>query len=320
MPAPLRLRAHQHRGSRWFPGIDQTTRFATYVAERGGRTTEFAVAFGVASLADLADARRTPLMLSVETVKEQSPDALAISELKAGPDGAITAKLYGSQPAFGTAVNGLPLRHYQAEIHMGNDRELFGDTEGGLPLYEGRMIDQFDHRAKAYRSGRGRAAVWEPLPFGSPDKAIVPQWRVPPPNVPQKAGDRVDQYRVGFGDVARPTTNGLIRGGAASARGHLRAHRADHHDSSEDEWRYLLFLRSPTRSRHGLPDPRRGHPARDVSILDGIADALPSYEGDSPVVGRLAAARPPPHVHLPGDDRLLERDVGARVVRARARR
>ena len=58
---------------------------------------------------------------------------------------------------------------------MGNDRDRFSDDSTGLPLYEGRMIDQFDHRAKAFRSGRGRGAIWQPLPFGDLEKGIVPQ-------------------------------------------------------------------------------------------------------------------------------------------------
>jgi hypothetical protein len=87
---------------------------------------------------------------------------------------------------------------------MGNDRDLFGDYADGLALYEGRMIDQYDHRAKAWRSGRGRAAVWKALRFGTPDKVIAPQWRVPRRNIPRKLGDRTDLYRIGFGDVTAP--------------------------------------------------------------------------------------------------------------------
>ena len=34
-----------------------------------------------------------------------------------------------------------------------------------VPLYEGRMVQQFDHAAKAYVSGEGRGAKWEDLGF-----------------------------------------------------------------------------------------------------------------------------------------------------------
>ena len=67
------------------------------------------------------------------------------------------------------------------------------------------MIDQYDYRAKGYRSGRARAAVWADLPFGSSEKSIQPQWYVPRDKIPQQARKRIDRYRVGFCDVASPT-------------------------------------------------------------------------------------------------------------------
>lgn len=87
---------------------------------------------------------------------------------------------------------------------MGNDRGLFTNDPAGLPVYEGRMIDHFDHRAKTYQSGHGNSAVWIEREFGDPAKAIVPQWRVLRENIPRKLGNRCDQFRIGFGDVANP--------------------------------------------------------------------------------------------------------------------
>jgi hypothetical protein len=109
-------------------------------------------------------------------------------------------------PRFGEEIEGLPHRHYQTDVHMGNDRDLFVDglSEDGLPVFEGRMVDQFDYRAKAYVSGRGRAARWDDLRFGTPEKRVVPQWRVPEDKVPTKLGDRPKRYRVGWNDVASP--------------------------------------------------------------------------------------------------------------------
>jgi hypothetical protein len=67
------------------------------------------------------------------------------------------------------------------------------------------MVDQFDYRAKGYRSGRGRAAVWEDLPFGSGAKSIQPQWYVAADKIPNKCLDRISRYRIGFCDVGSPT-------------------------------------------------------------------------------------------------------------------
>jgi hypothetical protein len=43
-----------------------------------------------------------------------------------------------------------------------------------VPLYEGRLIHQFDHAAKAYVTGEGRGAKWRDLEFGA--KALVPHF------------------------------------------------------------------------------------------------------------------------------------------------
>lgn len=43
-----------------------------------------------------------------------------------------------------------------------------------LPLYEGRMIGQFDFSEKGWVRGKGRTAIWEPIDFR--DKVICPQY------------------------------------------------------------------------------------------------------------------------------------------------
>ena len=45
-----------------------------------------------------------------------------------------------------------------------------------FPLYEGRMVHQYDHAAKAYQSGEGRGAKWADLEFG--EKLLVPHFYV----------------------------------------------------------------------------------------------------------------------------------------------
>jgi hypothetical protein len=114
--------------------------------------------------------------------------------------------MYAAQPKFGEKVPGQPHRHYMTEIHMGSDRELLASDGEGLPVYEGRMIDCYDYRAKGYAAGRGRASEWLELPFDSLDKAVVPQWRIHSKNLPAKLRARVESFRVGFCDVVNPET------------------------------------------------------------------------------------------------------------------
>lgn len=190
----------------WFKSVDSRQKFCLYLTKLEDLTTEFRVAFNLKNAAELQEAvNKTALRLPVSLIREFSPDALAIMELGNQETIDLSRKLYVTWPRFGNASVGPPLRSYMAEIHMGNDRDLFTEDPSGIPLYEGRMVDAFDHRAKGYRSGRGRTAVWADLTFEDRGKAIQPQWRILENDIPRKVRDRYTQYRVGFCDVTSPT-------------------------------------------------------------------------------------------------------------------
>ncbi|MDW9959467.1 N-6 DNA methylase [Sinorhizobium meliloti] len=201
----LTLVGFENTGGIWFE-TDTRLKFCLYVAVPGGRTESFSAAFGVNSHEKLASLKEgLPIEIPVALVREFSPEAQAVAEVAHRSDIEIARKLYTRYPRFGEVVDGLPTRQYAAELHMGNDRDDFEGSARGLPVFEGRMVEAFDYRAKAYVSGRGRAAVWRPLPFGAEGKEILPQWRIAQDAIPQKIGDRWTRYRLGFCDVASPT-------------------------------------------------------------------------------------------------------------------
>ncbi len=195
-----------HNGHRaWFKGVHGSQKFCLYVAKLSGETTVFRAAFDLKDPAELQEAvSRTSVLLPISLVKEFSPDALAIMELADQTTINVSRKLYEAWPRFGDTTGGPPFRRYMREVDMGNDRNLFTEDPAGVPLYEGRMVDAFDHRAKGYRSGRGRTAIWEDLPFGNPDKAVRPQWRILPVNLPDKVRGRTSKYRLAYSKVTGP--------------------------------------------------------------------------------------------------------------------
>jgi hypothetical protein len=194
----------------WFD-IDSRAKFCLYTASPNAHTDDFPAAFGINTVEKLlALQRKLPFDIPVSLVKEFSPEALAIAEVAHPHDIAISRKLYARYQKFGADVPGLARREYMREIDMGNDREDFEDDPSGLPVYEGRMVEAFDHRAKAYVSGRGRQAVWRELLFGAIDKAIIPQWRLPHSKVPLKLADRYICYRVCFCDVGGVTNSRFL--------------------------------------------------------------------------------------------------------------
>ena len=281
----------------WFPGIHRDTSFCLYVARRGGRTNEFKAAFELRSSADLTRALGgETTTLTVASIREQSPDALAIPEVTNADNAALVVRMTKRWPLLGDESAGPPVRRFlQAELNLGNDRDLFGDFSDGLPVYEGRMVDQFDHRAKAYRSGRGRSAVWEPMLFVNPDKAIIPQWRLPPDRIPSKLGDRIWRYRVSWCDVTgarneRSLIAALIPPGVICGHSLPTMVFPTGFECAYMPWLAVAnsfcldFLARPRVALHMA-----------MTILDGLP--FPRLPVDHPVAERLGKLALPAHLH-----------------------
>jgi hypothetical protein len=271
----------------WFRGIDSRAKFCIYSAKKGGTTESFRAAFNIRSEVQLADVRSgNVLTIPVAMVAEFSPDALAIMELGCQLDIDIAQKMYRRWPKFGDASAGEPQRTYMAEVHMGNDRELFGADPSGLPLYEGRMVDQFDYRAKGYRSGRGRAAVWEDLRFGDPEKSIQPQWYVPRERLPDKLGDRVDRYRIGFCDVASPTNERTLVA-CLIPPGSVCGHKVPTITFDPGfEWAYAIWLAVANSFTMDFLARKKVSLAMSYTLLDSLP--FPRLLIDDPITRRLA--------------------------------
>jgi hypothetical protein len=135
----------------------------------------------------------------------------------------ICEKIYADHPLLGDKVEGGWNVEFGTEFHMTNDSKLFPprpewekkgyrpddygrwigpDGDVALPLYEGRMIGQFDFSEKGWVSGKGRTAKWREIPFDQ--KAIEPQYLMAQSTYlgSEKA---VRGYKVGFMDVTSAT-------------------------------------------------------------------------------------------------------------------
>jgi hypothetical protein len=190
----------------WFKGIDSRMKFCLYAARNRGATSEFRGGFSIRSVRDLGQrVAERALTIPVELVREFSPEAVAIMEFSSQADIDIARRMYAKWPKFGDETAGPPHREYMRELDMGNDRRLFTGDRSGIPLYEGRMVSQYDHRTKGYRDGRGRAAEWADLEFSDPAKSVQSQWYINTGSIPEKCVERVRRYRIGFCDVASPT-------------------------------------------------------------------------------------------------------------------
>lgn len=261
----------ENKGSVFFPGVHPQTWFALYAVQRGGRTEKLRVTFGVDSIEKVARALADAMELDADATRQLAPETYAIPDLRNLAELTVSRKMYSACPNFGDTTLGPPVRHYSRELDMGNDRELFTTDPAGLPVYEGRMIDHFDHRAKTYESGHGNSAVWIEREFGSPVKAIVPQWRVLRENIPSKLGDRCDRFRVGFGDVANPRNersfiSTLIPAGVICGHTVPTFVFAPPH-----EWAYLPWLAvANTFAMDALARRKLSSPHMTLTVLDGL--------------------------------------------------
>ncbi len=111
--------------------------------------------------------------------------------------------------------------HYAREFDMTQDSRIFtprkNSLEAGytkddfeiwhcsgkpalLPLYEGKLIDQFDFAQKAYAGGRGLRSKWLPVPYSN--KIIEPQYLIQK-EIYDSWPRAVKSYKIGFQSIAR---------------------------------------------------------------------------------------------------------------------
>jgi hypothetical protein len=174
--------------------IDSRFKFAVTIAAKGGRTEALQAAFMRHDLDDWAEAKGA-LAYPAERVQRFSPKSLSVLEIRSERDLEVLTTIYANSVLLGDdGPDGWGIK-YATEFHMTNDSKLFiprekaeaegyrpdpygrwigPDGEVLLPLYEGRMIGQFDFSKKGWVSGKGRSAVWRDIPWEQ--KVIEPQF------------------------------------------------------------------------------------------------------------------------------------------------
>lgn len=174
--------------------IDSRFKFAVTIATKGSRTEALQAAFMRHALEDWAEARGA-LLMPAERIHAFSPKSLSIVEIPHEQDLDVLTRIYENSVLLGDIADAGWSARCTREFHMTDDSKLFvprekaeaagytpdvygrwvgADGEMLLPLYEGRMIGQFDFSKKGWVSGKGRAAVWRDIPWER--KVIEPQF------------------------------------------------------------------------------------------------------------------------------------------------
>lgn len=185
--------------------IHRSFKFCVVIARKNGAedggTEAIRAAFMRHDLEDWAEAKGV-LDYPAERVTAFSPKSLSVLEIRSERDLAVLTKIYANSVLLGDdGPDGWGIRYAQGDFNMTSDSKLFiardkaesagyrADEYGRwigpegevlLPLYEGRMIGQFDFSEKGWVSGKGRSAVWREIPWG--EKRVEPQFLMPVAN------------------------------------------------------------------------------------------------------------------------------------------
>jgi len=182
-----------------FEGVHHAFKFSLLVFEKGGKTNRFTVAFRINTREAVApeeldkflNTRSGHMQIEVDLVRRLSPDSLSVMEFKSDLDARIAEKML-CFPLLGQRIDGVWNLRLTREFDMTNDSHLFKTRPGAgrLPLYEGKMIHQFDAHFAGPRywvdEKQGRRALLGKAP---------------------DTGQTLDYqgYRLGFRDVAAST-------------------------------------------------------------------------------------------------------------------
>ncbi|MBN1284134.1 MAG: N-6 DNA methylase, partial [Anaerolineae bacterium] len=136
----------------FFPGVHHAFKFALLGAQKGPQSDGFWATFRInprVAIApeDLLAFLSNPANLIYVRCKVLplfNPHSLSVMEFPTRRDYEAAEAIYNDWPLLGDEVEGLWDLEFSYEFHMSNDSKLFNQTQAGLPLYEGKMIYQFD--------------------------------------------------------------------------------------------------------------------------------------------------------------------------------
>ncbi|MCB8944537.1 MAG: putative DNA binding domain-containing protein [Ardenticatenaceae bacterium] len=174
-----------------FEGVDSRFKFVVLTFRKGGKTETFPATFMQHDVAELDNFPGNTLEMSLSLVRRLSPEPLSLMEFTHPLDVQIAKKMLAF-PLLGEEVEGAWQLSFTREFDMTNHSYVFRTEpcDTCLPLYEGKMIHQFDHNFSEPRywveEREGRAAV-----LGRREDVEQPL--------------DYQTYRLAFRDVARNT-------------------------------------------------------------------------------------------------------------------
>ncbi|NMF98943.1 N-6 DNA methylase [Aromatoleum toluolicum] len=165
--------------------------------------------FFALSVGELTDERKH-FTLTPEEFRLINPNTLTCPVFRSERDAVLTKKLYRAAPVLiaegPPEVNPWEIR-FMRQLDMANDSGLFHDTPAPsrLPLYEAKMIHQFDHRWATYSAdGSGDVSAAQKQ---DPAFSVTPRYWVEAVEVEARLRDKGRErgWLMGWRDICRST-------------------------------------------------------------------------------------------------------------------
>lgn len=191
-----------------FPAVDSRQKFSLLTI---GAASQAEFAFFATKVSDLQDSRRR-FRLGPADFALINPNTLTCPVFRSEMDAELTKKIYARVPVLideskGEEGNPWGLS-FTRLFDMSNDSHLFATApgEGLVPLYEAKMIHQFDHRWASYGPD-GAAADVPDTDKADPDFEVTPRYWVPRSEVEERLDAKgwKHGWLMGWRDIARAT-------------------------------------------------------------------------------------------------------------------
>lgn len=191
-----------------FPSVHRSYKFCLLTLGAAAQA-EF-VCFA-SQVSQLADPRRR-FVLTPDEFRLINPNTLTCPMFRSGRDAELTKALYRAAPVLiqENCANGNPwsLRFHSRLLHMAEDSHLFLDTanKDSVPLYEAKMIHQFDHRWATY-DATGISGLVAIDKKESPDFNVSPRYWVARNEVEARLSNLgwTRGWLMGWRDICRAT-------------------------------------------------------------------------------------------------------------------
>lgn len=190
-----------------FVGVHRSYKFSL-LSISNQPTIETQFSFFLTHPRQLEDKQRV-FTLTPQDITLINPNTLTSPVFRTRADAELTRKIYQRVPVLEnerTGVNPWGISFRQGLFNMSSDSGLFHDSPSAntLPLYEAKMLHQFDHRWATYEGLDVRDAL---LPEKQdPDFAVTPRYWVDKQEVDNKLTGKWDkQWLLAFRDITNAT-------------------------------------------------------------------------------------------------------------------